>query len=107
MTERDPLQAFFEAGDVPATDPGFRLSVMEAVAARRFRLELAVRLAAGVVLLVLAVALAPVAGDIVRSFAPLLDDTVAVVALAIAVVAALGGQLWLMRGAGLSWLRLS
>ena len=59
MSEHDPLQAFFEAGDVPAPDPGFRLSVMEAVAVRRFRLELAARLVAGVVLLVLAVALAP------------------------------------------------
>ncbi|MEA1942087.1 MAG: hypothetical protein U9P68_07580, partial [Pseudomonadota bacterium] len=77
MTDRDPLHAFFEAGDVPSADPGFRLSVMERVAARRLRVELAARLAAGALLAVLAFLMAPVAGEVLSPFVRLLEDRLA------------------------------
>lgn len=106
MTDRDPLHAFFEAGDVPSADPGFRLSVMEKVAARRFRMELAARLAAGALLAVLALILAPVAGDVLAPLVRLLDDRLALGALVLALVTALAGHALLSRGLRLPLPRL-
>jgi len=106
MTDRDPLQAFFEAGEVPSADPGFRLSVMERVAARRFRTELAARLAVCALLAVLAFVLAPVAADVLAPFAALLDARLALGALVLAVAAALAGQTLLSRRLRLSMPRL-
>ena len=106
MTDRDPLQAFFAAGEVPSADPGFRLSVMERVAARRFRTELAARLAVCALLAVLAFAAAPVAAELVAPFAHLLDARLALGALVLAVAAALAGQALLSGRLRLSPLRL-
>ncbi len=50
MTEQDPLNAFFNAGEVSAFDPDFRARTMDRIAQRRFGVELAVRLVAGVLL---------------------------------------------------------
>ena len=41
MTKPDPLKSFFEAGDAPAVDTGFRTAVMERIARRRLQLGLA------------------------------------------------------------------
>jgi len=106
MTDRDPLQAFFEAGDVPSPDPGFRLSVMERVAARRLRVELAARLAACALLAWLALMLAPVAAELLAPFVRLFDDRLALGALLLAVAAALAGQVLLSRGVRLPRRRL-
>lgn len=106
MTERDPLQAYFRAGDVPASDPGFRLDVMEAVATRRFRLELAQRMAAVALVVVMALLLAPVVGNLLDPFTRLFDAGLATVALLLAVMAALAGQVWLSRGSRFSLPRL-
>lgn len=106
MTDRDPLQAFFQAGAVPSADPGFRLSVMERVAVRRFRVELAARLAVCALLAVLAFALAPVMAEVLAPFAYLLDARLALGMLALAVAAALAGQALLSRRLRLSLPRL-
>ena len=98
MTDRDPLQAFFEAGDMPPADPGFRLSVMERVAARRLRVELAARLAACALLAWLALMLSPVAADLLTPFVRLFDDRLALGALLLALAAALAGRALLSRG---------
>ncbi len=41
MTKPDPLKIFFEAGEAPASDRGFRTAVMERVARRRLQFGLA------------------------------------------------------------------
>lgn len=55
----DPLGAFFEAESVPEVDVAFRTRVMEAVNHRRLRIELALRLVAGFLLVLGFMAIAP------------------------------------------------
>jgi hypothetical protein len=60
MTKPDPLKSFFEAGDAPAVDPGFRTIVMERVAQRRLQLSLARAALAGLAVFVALLLLRPV-----------------------------------------------
>lgn len=78
-----------------AVDPAFRIAVMQRVAARRLRLELAARLVAVAALFVIAVLLAPVAGALAQPLGPVFNDIPAVLCLAGS--AALAGYLWLTR----------
>jgi hypothetical protein len=93
--QTDPLAAFFQAGEVPSVDPGFRIEVMEAVARRRFRIGLAVRAAVLAGLVVLAGLLMPVIDQLAVSLgAPLLE---LLVVLLVTGLVAYAGQAWLRR----------
>ena len=59
MSKTDPLQAFFAAGEAPAIDPSFRMRVMEAVAGRRLRFEIATSALAGLTVFVTLLLLRP------------------------------------------------
>lgn len=104
MSEHDPLAAFFEAGEAPAADPGFRTAVMEAVARRRLRLELAARLVAGCVLALAAVLLAPVFAPVAELFGVGLADVLIV--LGVTGIVAFAGHYWLTHPVRLPALRL-
>jgi hypothetical protein len=104
MTERDPLAAFFDAGDAPPADPGFRTAVMERVARRRLRLELAARLASGVLLVLAAMVLAPVFEPVAALFGAGLADVIVV--LAVTGLVAFAGHYWLTRPVRLPALRI-
>jgi len=95
MREHDPLQDFFRAGDVPARDPGFRLAVMASVARRRFRRELAERLGQGLVVCLLVLIMAPIAGDVLETLFRGGEARFALVTLPLALGAALIGHFWL------------
>lgn len=60
MTNTDPLKAFFEAGEAPVVDPGFRTSVMERIARRRLQFALARAAMAGLAVFAILLLLRPV-----------------------------------------------
>lgn len=95
MSERNPLQDFFRAGDVPAADPDFRLSVMAGVARQRLRRELVQRLGLGVLLCLLAVVLGPVLGDVLAALMLIVETHRTLLALPLALAVALAGHVWL------------
>ncbi|WP_300543276.1 hypothetical protein [Maricaulis sp.] len=95
MTGADPLNAFFRAGEAPAADARFRLAVMEKVALRRFRVDLALRLLAAALLLIGAVLLAPVLDGIAAALGGTLYDLFLV--LGVAGLIAFAGHAWLTR----------
>lgn len=86
MTDTDPLNAFFKAGEAPAVDHDFRAGVMEAVARRRLRIELAVRTATAALIFLAAAILAPALGPAISLVAGQLSTFL----LALAVVGIIG-----------------
>ncbi|WP_300527603.1 hypothetical protein [Maricaulis sp.] len=88
-TQHDALGAFFDADPVPAVDPGFRVSVMSAIAARRLRVELAMRFALGLALVLLFALTGPAWQTLAASLESVLD-LVGLVLAAIAAVALAG-----------------
>jgi hypothetical protein len=88
MRETDPLKAFFDAGDVASADPAFRLRVVEAVARRRFRLELVTRLAISVLLLAGVALIAPTLGPLAGMVFAQLTGSLGPVMLAFGITAA-------------------
>ncbi|MDF1767444.1 hypothetical protein [Maricaulis sp.] len=95
MSQPDPLADFFAADAAPAVDRGFRMAVMEQVARRRLRVELALRSLATLLLFVGVALISPV----LQRFAQLLGQDlsqVLLVMLAAGLVAYLG-HFWLTR----------
>jgi len=90
MSHPDPLQAYFEASEAPASDPAFRVSVMADIARERLMRELVKRFAVTVVLTAAIVLFKPVLVILQAAF---LDIPVEVYgALALVAVVALAGQ---------------
>ena len=103
MTDRDPLDVFFAADDIPSRDSAFRIRVMEGVARRRLQAELGLRLACGVLIGIAVLALAPVLDPVLRMLAELIGaGPVGVMGiLVLTAVAGLAGYAWLTRSADL------
>tara|TARA_R110000868_G_scaffold26347_2_gene101506 strand:+ start:1010 stop:1333 length:324 start_codon:yes stop_codon:yes gene_type:complete len=83
MSKTDPLQAFFAAGEAPAVDRAFRTRVMEAVARRRLRIEIAASALAGLVVYLVLLLLRP-------AFETLVPDLSAALQGAVVILAAIG-----------------
>ncbi|WP_297734872.1 hypothetical protein [uncultured Maricaulis sp.] len=95
MSQPDPLADFFAADTAPAVDRGFRMAVMEKVAARRLRVELVLRSLA-TLLLLLGVALV---SPVLQRFAQLLGQDLSQVLLVMLVAGTVAylGHFWLTR----------
>lgn len=78
MTNTDPLKAFFEVGDAPVVDPGFRTAVMERVARRRLQLTLARAALAGLVVFAILLLLRSVIITLVAGLSAALGEAVLV-----------------------------
>ena len=89
MTKTDPLNAFFEAGDAPATDSRFRTLVMERIARRRLQLGLARAALASLAVFVALLLLRPVLVSLVVGLSATLGE--AALVLAITGLASLAG----------------
>lgn len=89
MTEHDPLSRYFDADPVPAVDPGFRASVMSDIAARRLRVEVALRFALGLALVVFFALTGPAWHTLAASLESAFD-TVGIILAAIGAVALIG-----------------
>ena len=89
MTDSDPLKSLFEATEAPRVDPVFRADVMSRVAQRRLRIELAIKLVAGLLILLAVATLAPALGPAIALLAGSAGS--AVMALVLVAVAAIAG----------------
>lgn len=89
MTDQDTLSSYFDADPVPALDPGFRASVMSGIAARRLRIEVALRFALGLALVVLFALTGPAWQTLAGSLGNALD-MVGIILAAIGAVALIG-----------------
>jgi len=93
MSKPDPLQAYFEAGEAPVSDPRFRVSVMAGIAKERLMREWVQRLVMTAVLIAAIVLFNPVFDILQTAF---LDIPVEVYgALVLVAVLAFAGQFYI------------
>jgi len=95
MSSPDPLKVFFEAGDAPASDPAFRVSVMAVIARQRMLREWAERFAMTMVLIAALFLLKPVLDILQTSFLEIPYEIYA--ALALVAILAFAGQYYISR----------
>jgi hypothetical protein len=95
METTDPLADFFTAEAAPTSDRAFRVGVMEKIARRRLRIELVLRLCAGLLLVIGLALMAPA----VQGVAELLGRDMATVlpVVAVGIGTAFLGHAWLTR----------
>jgi len=93
MSHPDPLKVFFEAGDAPASDPAFRVSVMAVIARQRMLREWVKRFAMTMVLIAALFLLKPVLDILQTSFLEISFEVYA--ALALVAVLAFAGQFYI------------
>ncbi|MBR9826098.1 MAG: hypothetical protein GYB36_09890 [Alphaproteobacteria bacterium] len=100
MRADDPLQAFFQAEEteqaIPAVDRVFKAELMSRIAARRFRVELLVRLVIGFALAIAIGTSLPVLSTAILQ-SPAEIGMVAISLVASGIVAFLG-HAWISRG---------